>query len=52
MSDHERQHMEAEPFLDSALQLRRWDDLAKVAGKAVPALQAYHADLMEVRLLA
>jgi len=52
MSDHERQSMETEPFLDSALQLRRWDDLAKIAGKAVPALQAYHADLMEVRLLA
>lgn len=51
MSECERQRMEAEPFLDSALQLRRWDDLAKVAGKPVPALQAYHADLMKVRLL-
>ena len=52
MSDHERRSIEAEPFLDSALQLRRWDDLAKIAGKAVPAPQAYHADLMEVCLLA
>ncbi|CAK7222501.1 hypothetical protein SEUCBS140593_004920 [Sporothrix eucalyptigena] len=38
-----------DPLLANKLNVRRWDDLAKVAGKAVPGLAAYEA--MAVRCL-
>lgn len=31
----------ARPFADDAVRLRRWDDAAKVVGKAVPEIDAY-----------
>jgi gamma-butyrobetaine dioxygenase len=31
----------AQPFAADAVQVRRWDDLAKVPGRAVPALEHY-----------
>jgi predicted HD phosphohydrolase len=41
MSAEERRAFEALPFAPQALQLRRWDDLAKEPGKAVPPLAHY-----------
>ena len=41
MSCKEQLAFEALPFAQQALQLRRWDDLAKEAGKAVPPLALY-----------
>jgi [1-hydroxy-2-(trimethylamino)ethyl]phosphonate dioxygenase len=32
---------EQNPYQQEALQLRRWDDVAKVPGKAVPTLDTY-----------
>jgi phosphonate degradation associated HDIG domain protein len=38
----------AQPFAEEAVRLRRYDDLAKVKGKAVPSLDHYQARLAEV----
>jgi predicted HD phosphohydrolase len=41
MNLQERLAFETLPFAQQALQLRRWDDLAKEPGKAVPPLARY-----------
>jgi phosphonate degradation associated HDIG domain protein len=41
MSDHEVDDFEKNPYFKDAVQLRRWDDLAKEANKKVPLLQEY-----------
>jgi predicted HD phosphohydrolase len=43
---------EASPFAEDAVRLRRWDDLAKVPGRATPSLDYYLALLDEVRIRA
>lgn len=43
MSAEEVKCFVAEPFKDSALQLRRWDDLAKVTGLRTPGFDHYRA---------
>ena len=42
-SDEEAQKFIAQPYAQDAVQLRRWDDLAKVAGIATPDLAHYLA---------
>ena len=41
MSDEERAAFECIPHYQDALQLRRWDDLAKVKGLEIPAINTY-----------
>ena len=41
MSDEERTAFERIPHYEDALQLRRWDDLAKVRGLETPAIDTY-----------
>ena len=41
MSDEERTAFERIPHYQDALQLRRWDDLAKVRGLETPAIDTY-----------
>jgi phosphonate degradation associated HDIG domain protein len=41
MSDEERTAFEQIPHYQDALQLRRWDDLAKVRGLETPAIDTY-----------
>lgn len=41
MSNAESKAFMAEPFMGPALRLRRWDDLAKVAGLKTPGLDHY-----------
>ncbi|MYE87725.1 HD family phosphohydrolase [Candidatus Poribacteria bacterium] len=41
MSDKERTAFERIPHYEDALQLRRWDDLAKVRGLETPAIDTY-----------
>ena len=41
MSDAERAAFEANPYWEIAVQLRKWDDLAKVKGLETPKLQSY-----------
>jgi len=41
MSDEERTAFEGNPHYQDALQLRRWDDLAKVRGLEAPAIDTY-----------
>lgn len=43
MSDAELRHFEGRPYAMEAVQLRRWDDLAKVPGKRTPPLSYYLA---------
>jgi phosphonate degradation associated HDIG domain protein len=50
MSDAEMRRFEALPFAMDAVQLRRWDDLAKVPGKRTPPLAYYLALLDELRM--
>lgn len=50
LSDDERAAMEREPALQDALQLRRWDDRAKVSELEVPDLEAYAGNVAAVRL--
>lgn len=50
MSLHQQRGFEALPFAQQAVQLRRWDDAAKEAGKKTPGLGYYLAVLEEVRL--
>ena len=49
MSAGEAARFEALPFAEDAVRLRRWDDLAKVPGRATPRLDYYLALLDEVR---
>jgi phosphonate degradation associated HDIG domain protein len=49
MSDEEIEHFESLPRAKYAVQLRRWDDLAKEPGKPTPPLAYYLALLDEVR---
>ena len=42
MSDKEQAAFERIPHYQDALQLRRWDDLAKVKGLETPAIDTYH----------
>jgi len=46
MSDAERTEFEQTPYLESAVQLRRWDDGGKVGGCKVPGLEAYRNDVL------
>jgi predicted HD phosphohydrolase len=41
MDANELQQFQAEPYCQQALQLRRWDDLAKDPLKATPSLEAF-----------
>ena len=41
MSDDERLAFEKEPYAKEALDLRRWDDAAKVPGRTTPPLEHY-----------
>ena len=41
MSDEEQAAFEGIPHYQDALQLRRWDDLAKVKGLEIPAINTY-----------
>ena len=49
MCGDELRFFEDLPFARQAMQLRRWDDLAKVPGKATPPLAYYLALLEEVQ---
>jgi phosphonate degradation associated HDIG domain protein len=49
MDAAERAAFEAEPAFREALALRRWDEQAKVAGRATPTLDYYLALLEELR---
>jgi len=49
MSDDEIDRFEVLPYARDAVQLRRWDDLAKQPGKATPPLAYYLALLDDVR---
>jgi predicted HD phosphohydrolase len=49
MSPDERRQFEQLPYVEQAISLRRWDDLAKEAGKETPPLAYYLALLEEVR---
>jgi predicted HD phosphohydrolase len=40
--------MEADPFFESAVLLRRWDDAAKIPGLKVPALEHYRNSMDSV----
>jgi predicted HD phosphohydrolase len=48
MSKAESQAFERLPFAREAVQLRRWDDLAKVPGHATPPLDYYLALLQDL----
>jgi phosphonate degradation associated HDIG domain protein len=50
MGDDELRRFEALPFAMDAVQLRRWDDLAKVPGKRTPPLSYYLALLDELQV--
>lgn len=45
MSDAEKTAFEANPFYETAVLVRRWDDGAKVKDLDVPGLDAYRADV-------
>ena len=49
MSDDEIDLFETRPYARDAVQLRRWDDLAKQPGKHTPSLAYYLALLEDVR---
>jgi predicted HD phosphohydrolase len=48
MTVAERRRFELQPFADEAVLLRRWDDLAKVPGRATPSLDYYLALVGEI----
>jgi phosphonate degradation associated HDIG domain protein len=50
MSRDECARFEALPYADGAVQLRRWDDLAKTPGKKTPPLEYYLALARELQL--
>ena len=41
MSDEERREFERNPYWQQAVQLRKWDDLAKVQGLETPGLESH-----------
>ena len=41
MSDEEKRGFEQNPYYRQAVQLRKWDDLAKVKGEETPDLESY-----------
>jgi predicted HD phosphohydrolase len=43
MSDEEVREFEASPYAREGARLRRWDDLAKVAGLKAPGLANYQS---------
>ncbi len=45
MSAEEMESFRASPHFEAAVQLRRWDEAAKVPEMIVPDLQAYVADM-------
>lgn len=45
MSEGEVRQFEQNPHCEGAVQLRRWDDLAKIPGLAVPGLEHYRTRL-------
>lgn len=47
MSEEELAEMRANPHLDEALELRRWDDGGKVANLETPGLDEFRDDLIE-----
>jgi phosphonate degradation associated HDIG domain protein len=47
MTDAEARALEALPFANDAVQLRRWDDAAKVVGLQTPAIEYYAKFLAE-----
>ncbi len=47
LSDDERRDFESTLHLERALELRRWDDLAKVVDWDVPRIEAYRAAVRE-----
>ncbi len=46
LSDDEKTELDANPHLDQALELRRWDDLAKVSGKESAPLESFRSELL------
>jgi [1-hydroxy-2-(trimethylamino)ethyl]phosphonate dioxygenase len=48
MSRAEAERFASDPFSQQAVQLRRWDDMAKVPGLKVPPLQHYRARIESV----
>jgi len=48
MGESERSAFEAAEHFDSLLRLRRADDAAKVAGRTVPGLEAWRAQVERV----
>jgi [1-hydroxy-2-(trimethylamino)ethyl]phosphonate dioxygenase len=48
MSERERRAFEANPFHAEAVQLRRYDDAAKVPDRIVPPIEAYREMLMDL----
>jgi [1-hydroxy-2-(trimethylamino)ethyl]phosphonate dioxygenase len=51
-TDAEAHQFEQRPFAREAVRLRRWDDLAKVPGLAVPALEHYRGVIEAAELRA
>ena len=47
-SEEELAEFQQEPHHEAAVQLRRWDDLAKVSGKSVPEIETYEEVVIEV----
>ena len=47
-SDQELSEFTQEPHWEAAVQLRKWDDLAKVREKGVPEVETYQEVVMEV----
>ena len=45
MSDEERREFARHPHLDTAVRLRRWDDMSKVENLETPPLEAYRAEV-------
>ena len=45
MDAEERAAFESEPFFREALELRKWDDLAKDTDKTTPSLEHFHPAL-------
>ena len=45
LSANERAALEKNPHLNAALELRRWDDEAKVAGRETPAIETFAPQL-------
>jgi predicted HD phosphohydrolase len=48
-SDEEARDFQQRPFFEEGLQLRRWDDLAKVVGLETPSLNHFLSYIALVR---